>query len=228
MVTTPSATGTTPTVADSKTEKSRTQLSGDFSTFLLMLTTQLKNQDPGDPMDTNEFTSQLVQFASVEQALSTNEKLDTMIGLQQGSQINNAVNYIGKFVEANGDKGRLMDGVSAFSYYLPSKAETVEISIKDARGGAVFTGSGPAEIGRNDVVWDGTNSFTGRDMPDGTYQIAVIAKDANGNKIEAKPRTVGYVSAATLENGDTKLEIGDIKLGLDDILSVRDPSDFTQ
>ncbi|MGB1540522.1 MAG: flagellar hook assembly protein FlgD, partial [Rickettsiales bacterium] len=92
--------------ANSKANQARSKLSGDFDTFLLLLTTQLQNQDPIEPLDTNEFTAQLVQFANVEQAIDTNSNLETMISMQQGTQINNAVNYIGNFVEAKGNSGR--------------------------------------------------------------------------------------------------------------------------
>lgn len=227
-MTTSAVTNPTTPVVDSAAAEARTKLSGDFQTFLLLLTTQLKNQDPIEPMDTNEFTAQLVQFANVEQAIDTNSNLETLIQLQQGSQINNAVSYIGKFVQAEGNSGRLIDGAGAFSYDLPALASSVEITITDARGVPVFTGNGTNTVGRNDVIWDGSNSFTGQDMPNGTYKIAVVAKDANGNKIEATPYTTGFVTAASLEGGDTTLQIGDIKLTLDKIIAVRDPTSFMQ
>src|SRR3546814_13785327 len=77
-------------------------LAETFDTFLTLLTTQLQHQDPLNPMDTNEFTSQLVEFTGVEQAISTNQKLDALIGLQADRQLNDAVGYIDKLVGADG------------------------------------------------------------------------------------------------------------------------------
>lgn len=216
----------TPQVADSASAKSRTQLSGDFDTFLMLLTTQLKHQDPLEPMDSSEFTSQLVQFATVEQAIATNENLEKMLEYQQGQQINNAVSYIGRFVQAEGNSSLLRDGVATFTYELPEEAETVTVTITDEQGGVVFSGPAPKEKGKNDVLWDGTNSFNGTDMPDGTYHIAVKAKDADGQDIEATTHTTGFVTAARLEDGKVVLEIGDIELPLDKVQAVRDPMDF--
>lgn len=220
-------TNTNPGVtANSAADDARRKLSGDFDTFLVLLTTQLKNQDPIEPMDTNEFTNQLVQFASVEQAIDTNSNLEKLLELQNGTQINNAVNYIGKFVRAEGNSGRLVDGVAAFTYDLKGNATTAEITITNDLGVVVFNGAGTTNLGSNDVLWDGTSSVTGTTVPDGTYHIAVNAKNANGDKVEAKTFTTGFVTSVNLEDGETKLAIGKIELTLDKVLSVRDASDF--
>lgn len=224
-----SATNSTinPGVSDtSAADEARRKLSGDFDTFLVLLTTQLKNQDPIEPLDTNEFTQQLVQFASVEQAIDTNTNLEKMIDLQNGTQINNAVNYIGKFVRAEGNSGRLQEGVAAFTYDLPSLVSSAEITVTDDKGTVVFTGAGTTNVGLNDVLWDGSNSFNGQTMPDGTYKLAVVAKDANGEKINATTYTTGFVTSVNLADGETKLGIGKIELELDKILAVRDASSF--
>lgn len=213
---------------NSAAEKARSQLSGDFDTFLLLLTTQLKNQDPVEPLDTHEFTAQLVQFASVEQAIDTNANLEEIIDMQSGSEVSNAVNYIGKFVQATGNSGRLQEGAAAFSYHLPQAAATAEVSITTPSGQVVYTGTAPSQFGKNDVIWDGTNSFTGQDMPDGIYNVAVVAKNADGNKIEAETYTTGFVTGVSLEDGEPTLQIGDIDLSMDKVLAVRDPLDFAQ
>lgn len=213
---------------DSAAENARRKLSGDFDTFLLLLTTQLKNQDPVEPLDTHQFTSQLVQFASVEQAIDTNSNLEEMIDMQSGSEVSNAVNYIGKFVQATGNSGRLQGGVAAFSYHLPQAAATAEVSITTPAGQVVYTGTAPSEFGKNDVIWDGSNSFNGTDMPNGIYNVAVVAKDSDGNKIEAETYTTGFVTGVSLEDGKPTLQIGEIDLSMDKVLAVRDPLDFAQ
>jgi flagellar basal-body rod modification protein FlgD len=211
---------------DSAAEKARTQLSGDFDTFLLMLTTQLQNQDPTEPMDSNEFTAQLVQFATVEQSIATNENLETMISMEDNAQISTAANYVGKFVVAPGDSARLMGGVASFSYELPQDVYSAEVVITDELGQIVYKGEAPTEAGKNDVLWDGTSNIDGTTKPDGTYHISVIAKDTQLEAVEATTFTTGFVSEVNIEGGEMLLMIGDIELPIDKIISVRDPNDF--
>lgn len=224
----PSVTNVNPNVQQAASEKARTQLSGDFDTFLLLLTTQLKNQDPADPMDSSEFTAQLVQFANVEQAIATNENLEKLIDMSSNSEVANAASYIGKYVEAKGNSARLQGGVAAFSYSLPQDAFQTEIIIKDELGQIVYRGAGPTEKGKNDVLWDGTTNVdgSGTQKPDGTYTISVLAKDEQQKTIEATTYTTGFISAVDIEGGVAVYRIGDIKLSLDDIRSVRDPMDL--
>lgn len=219
---------TTNAVAMAASERARTQLSGDFNTFLLLLTTQLKHQDPADPMNTHEFTSQLVQFANVEQAIATNENLEKLIGLNSHSEISNAASYIGKYVEAKGNSSRLQNGVAAFSYELAVPAYEVQITITDSSGRIVYQGAGPTEAGKNDVLWDGTTNMdgSGDHMPDGTYHLAVVARDAREERIDVTTYTTGFISAVDIEGGVAKYRIGDITLSLNDIRSVRDPMDL--
>lgn len=220
---------TTATPQQSASDKARTQLSGDFNTFLLMLTTQLKHQDPADPMDSDEFTAQLVQFANVEQSIATNENLEKLLALHSNTDVVNAASYIGKYVEAKGDSARLQGGVAAFRYDLASAAYEVQVIIKDDKGQIVYKGAGPAEAGKNDVLWDGTTNITGNNgdkVPDGVYHISVLAKDERNESIEVTTYTTGFISAVDIENGQAIYRIGDIKLQLEDIRSVRDPMDL--
>ncbi len=213
---------------DSQADKARSQLSGDFESFMLLLTTQLKNQDPVEPLDTHEFTAQLVQFASVEQAIATNENLEEMIAADKGTEVANAASYIGKFVEAKGNEGRLKDGVATFSYNLPERAQTAEIIIRNENDSIVFKGEAPVNAGKNDVIWDGsTNTNSSGDiMEDGIYKFSIIAKDRQGESIEAETRTTGFISAVNLEDGKASYQIGNIGLSLSDIIAVRNPSEF--
>lgn len=221
-------TNTGATQAQAASEKARTQLSGDFDTFLLLLTTQLKNQDPADPMDSAEFTSQLVQFANVEQAIATNENLEKLLDMNSHSEISNAASYIGKYVEAKGDSSRLQNGVAAFSYDLDAPAFEVEIVIKNDAGRIVYKGAGPTDAGKNDVLWDGTSNVDGSGdmMPPGTYHLSVVAKDARQERVEATTYSTGFISAVDIVDGQAVYRIGDIELSLDDIRSVRDPMDL--
>lgn len=226
MTTAIDSTTPTTTPTDSKSNEARNKLSGDFDTFLQLLVTQLKNQDPLEPLDTHQFTSQLVQFASVEQAIATNENLEKMLEADRNAAISSAAGYVGKFIQAEGKSARLKDGVASFTYELTKPAYQVEVVITDDLGQIVYKGAAPTEKGKNDVLWDGTSNIDGQEKPDGTYHISVVAKDAKMEPVEVKTFTTGFVSAVDIEDGEMNLKIGEISVALDKVLLVRDPTDF--
>ncbi len=214
---------TTQATNPSKAKLDGAKLAGDFNSFLKLLTTQLQNQDPTAPLDTNQFTNQLVLFSQVEQQLQTNKNLETLITDSSASSVQQGLGYIGKAVDAAGDKGVLTGKSAVFAYSLPQDAQSVDVSILDDTGQAVFSGTGAKKAGKNLVVWDGVNSFNGANMPDGTYQIVITAKDAKEEKIDATTYTTGRVTAAELDkDGNTILNIGDTKVPLKDVVAVRD------
>lgn len=202
-------------------------LSGDFSFFLKMLTTQLQNQDPTSPMDVSQMTSQIAQYSGVEQQVETNKNLETLINANKQSQLSTAVSYIGKQVETTGNKGQLYSNADAvFSYQLPAGVSSTVVTITNSAGAAVFQGAGTKTEGTNLVTWDGTNSFTGAKEAAGDYSISVTAKDAGGQDISTQvtTRTVGnVVSVETETDGTIKLMVGDLKVNFSDVLAVRQP-----
>src|SRR3954470_24839658 len=101
---------TTSTTSSSSTGGDKDTLAGNFQTFLSLLTTQLKNQNPLDPLDTNQFTQQLVQFAGVEQQLRTNDQLATLLTLQQTAQSTQALTFVGKTAVVDGSTTLLSQG----------------------------------------------------------------------------------------------------------------------
>ena len=92
-----------PTGASAASSKSLAGFAQNFDSFLTLLTAQLKNQDPLSPLDATQFTTQLVQFTGVEQAIHQNQSLETLISLQKDTGVGSAVGYLGKTVSANGD-----------------------------------------------------------------------------------------------------------------------------
>jgi hypothetical protein len=108
-----------PTSTAAATQNAATkQLSGNFNTFLTLLTTQLKNQDPMSPMDSSQFTQQLVQFSQVEQSINTNDNLKTLISLTQGRSASDAVSYLGKTATITTGDAPLSNGNADWSYAL--------------------------------------------------------------------------------------------------------------
>ena len=196
-------------------------LAETFDTFLALLTTQLQNQDPLDPLKSEEFTQQLVAFSGVEQSINTNQKLDEMIQLQTGNQLNSAVSYIGKTVEVVSDKLLLKDGASAITYGLDGKASQTKITILDEGGNVVRTIDGETDSGRHEFVWDGLDN-NGNTVVDGVYNFTVIAVDSEDNTVNTVTAAVGVVTGIEAVDGNVTLNIGELGATLDTIFAVRE------
>lgn len=208
--------------SSSSVSAAQTQLSSDINFFLKLLTTQLQNQDPSAPLDTNQFTQQIAQYSSVQQQVNTNTNLEKLLAQGRQSGVTTAVGYIGKEIESRGNSGSVVGGQGAFSYILPQAANSVEIIISNANGQEVFRGNGNRLSGRNIVVWDGINSANGNQEPDGTYKIIVNALDGSGKPIKAETRSVGIVSGVETDaQGNTLLSAGDSTVNFNDVLAVR-------
>ncbi len=198
-----------------------TGLADTFDTFLALLTTQMRNQDPLDPMKSEEFTQQLVQFSAVEQAINTNSKLDKLLQLQNGSQLNSAVSYIGKTVEVLSDQLLLKDGSSKITYGLDGKANKTTIKIINEDGDTVRTVDANTASGRHEYVWDGRDK-NGNTAPDGVYNFTVIAVGPNDKTIDTVSAAVGVVTGIEAVDGTVTLNIGELGATLDKIFAVRE------
>ena len=197
-------------------------LAGDFNTFLRLLTTQLQEQDPLEPMKTQEFTNQLVQFAGVEQQIKSNDKLGELIALQDEGKASAAVGFLGKRVEAAGESLVLQDGNATFGIDLDSAAETATVTIADATGQPVRTLEVPTGAGRHTVAWDGTDG-NGQSVPDGVYTVSLTAVDAGNATVTGETTTIGRVTGFEQQGGEMLLNLGGVEVALDDVRAVRAP-----
>jgi flagellar basal-body rod modification protein FlgD len=224
-VNTGSLNASTTTKAKTDAEASSIQLSSDINFFLKMLTTQLKNQDPTQPLDTNQFTQQIAQYSGVQQQVTTNANLEKLLEASNRSSLTTAVGYIGKEVESEGNTGQVIGGQGAFSYMLPKAAKSAQITIKDSSGSVVFSGRGDIKAGRNLVVWDAVNSRDGVKEPDGIYTLSVEAVDISGKPIVAETRAVAIVSGVETDaKGNTMLNAGGAQVDYTKVLAIREPS----
>ena len=203
------------------TSAAASTLADTFDTFLALLTTQLKNQDPLDPMKSSEFTSQLVQFAGVEQSINTNKKLDQLVQLQTSSQLNSAVSFIGKTVEVISDLLLLKDGAAKISYGLDRKAAHTIISIVDQNGRVVRTVQGETDAGRHEFEWDGRDS-NGLQVPDGVYGFSVVATDGDEETIDTIAASFGRVTGVEVVDNAPRLNIGELGVPFDAVFAVRE------
>ena len=184
----------------------RATLAGNFDNFLKLLMTQLKNQDPTSPLDTNQFTTQLVQFASVEQQISANSNLTKLIELTQGEQVLQASSMVGKRVAVRADHMPLQNGAGQVTFTAPS-ARPVAIAILTDAGVKIRDAVIAANAGDNQFLWDG-KSNTGMKMPDGSYRVAVIGANPDGTTA-ALPFTVqGTATGISRQDNTVRLQMG--------------------
>src|SRR5262245_59225560 len=193
-------------------------ISQNFDTFLTLLTTQLKNQNPLDPLDTNQFTQQLVQFAQVEQQMSMNSQLTTLISLQKATQTTAALGFLGSTVVVDGDTAALSGGGATWSF-TADKPATANFNIKSSTGQVVYSEARTVGAGAQDFTWNG-RSTTGQTLPDGDYTLSITAKDASGNTTAIGTQVQGKVDGVDLTQTPPVLKMGKRSFSLDKIKSV--------
>ncbi len=215
---------TTATAAAGASATGRTRLAENFDTFLTLLTTQLKNQDPLSPMDSTQFTQQLVQMTGVEQQLLTNDLLEKLV-TNTGSGVSTAVSLIGKEVRAEADAAALKNKKAEWTYALDRDAADVKLEILDEKG-RVVKSVAPTDnkAGDHAFTWDGKNA-AGSDMADGTYTLRVTAKDSQGSTVTSKIFADGLVTGVEQNDGSTLITIKGAQVPWDKIVRIRQPAE---
>lgn len=209
--------------AKGSADVAKENLNAELDNFLTLLTTQLQNQDPTEPLDTNEMTAQIVQFTGVEQQVNTNKKLETLISQNSSQQVNNAVSFIGKEVTAEGDQTVLQGGKANLTFEVPAGASNVTVAVLDKFGKVVFTDSIKPEAGLNNYTWDGSSSFGSSKLADGIYNFGVAAKDSKGELLSSQTYTSEVVTSVSLKDGEPLMRLGgEIDLALSDITTVKE------
>ena len=200
----------------------RTRLAESYDTFLSLLTTQLKNQDPLSPLDSNEFTAQLVQMTGVEQQIETNELLAKLVG-NSTSGVATAVSLIGKDVRVEADVAALKNKKAEWTYELDRAAADVKLEVLDSKGRIVSSSAiADAKAGENKFTWDGKSSG-GSALADGVYSLRVTAKDGSGSVVPSKTFSEGLVTGVEQSNGATLLTINGALVPWERLVSVRQP-----
>lgn len=225
MVTSVGTTTNTTATSSTAAGTAGVSLAKNFDTFLKLLTTQLRNQDPTSPMDTKEFTNQLVQFSQVEQQINQNKNLETLIGLFEAQTTNTNVGYIGKEVVVEGNKAALAkDGEINWLTDIPAGAAVVKANIYDSTGKLVASQNLDKTAGRTTVNWDGTTDVGTISKP-GNYTLEVVAKDANGAAMTSpKTYTSGVVQSVEFEEGAQFLVVNGMRMDAADVVAVRMPT----
>lgn len=207
--------------AQSAASTAGSKLNTDFDTFLTLLTTQLKNQDPLEPLDSSEFTNQLVQFSGVEQSITTNRNLEQLLNLTFANFATDAVGYIGKEVVAESPTAILTDGTAKWDYELAGTAEKAQLFVTDAAGRLVHSSELQNVSGNQSFAWDGKDS-NGRQLSDGAYTLRVVAQDAAENEIQVTMKQSGVVTAVEFDNNTPVLTVNGSGIQMSDVITVRD------
>jgi flagellar basal-body rod modification protein FlgD len=216
---------TTKTADEQKTDVALKGLGDNFNNFLRLLTTQMQNQDPTKPMDTNEMTQQLVQFANVEQNIGTNSRLDKLLKLQQSGSASTQLAYLGRTVVYEGDEFQYTQGMTAapLGYELDTASKATRIDILDSSGRIIRSMDGETTAGTRHVVnWDFKDD-SGNAVQPGTYKINIAPKgEKTDDIIKTKTFTFGTVSGIdNSKDGEMLLSVNGKSLPWSDIESVR-------
>jgi flagellar basal-body rod modification protein FlgD len=199
-------------------DASRSRLADAEETFMKLLTTQLRNQDPLSPLDSSQFTQQLVQMTSVEQQIYGNQLLESLVG-QGGGSLTSAVGLIGRQVTAEGSITALSGGRANWAYNLPAQASDATLEVVDSTGRVVFSRAAETRPGSYTFEWDG-RSATGAQLPDGDYRLLVTAHGTNGQAMTPTTYVTGVVSAVQTVDGTTQLTIGRQRVPITSVIGV--------
>ncbi len=198
-------------------------LASNFQTFLSLLTTQLKNQDPLSPVDSNEFTAQLTQMAGVEQQLLTNDLLTGLLKAQQGDGLTGAAPYIGKDATAVWAATRFEDGEANWSYELAADTTDATLQVLDASGKVVWSGPAPEKTnGMHDFKWDGKTTGGGQVDDGGVYTLKVVAKDGAGKAVDSQVLIRGRVTGVEMYDNTPFVIIGNSIMPVSSLIALEE------
>jgi flagellar basal-body rod modification protein FlgD len=213
-----SATGTSPSKTagvTTKTASDATTIANNFETFLTLLTTQLKNQNPLEPLDTNQFTQQLTQFAQVEQQLKTNDQLASIVTMEKSAQSTLAMSFVGQTVAVDGQTTQLVNGAAKWTFSVPKPA-AAQVTITNSAGQTVYSSNYTMQTGQQVFQWDG-KSNSGQQLPDGAYKMSITAKDASGQSVAIATEVSGTVDSVDLTKSPPVLTVGGQNFTVDQV-----------
>ena len=211
----------------SQTQQQSISLAEDFTQFLTLLTTQLQNQDPLSPMDSNEFTNQLVQFSQVEQGINTNTKLDSLLNLQIGNAATSALGYIGKDIQYVSAEIALEEGTpTTIRYSLDAPASVSKINIFSEDGQLVYSVDAEKSVGAHEFDWNG-HDLLNNPLPSGTYVVRVDSLDLEENTVGTTTVVQSRVRGIEQQDGIVYALVGERAVPISSILNTVVPEEPT-
>lgn len=209
--------------SETNTGVAQKSLQETYSQFLTLLTTQLKNQDPLNPMDSKDFTNQLISLASAEQQIAQTQKMGQLLEINQATAVNMALNYIGKEVDYVGGDMQFKGSPVNIKYFLEGDAQRTKISVADENGKVVFTTDGKKTAGSHAFEWDGKDS-EGNVVPVGNYKVSIGAQNAEGKAVQTYAIVPAVVSAVETAGGQVLLIINGKQVSIGAVQAVRQPT----
>lgn len=207
--------------AASTTTATSNSISNDKEAFLKILLTQLENQNPLDPVDTTEFTNQLVAYSSLEQLMTMNEKLDALTASIGGTSSLSAFSYIGAEVDISSNASVLQDGEVEWAYTLENDAENVTLQVSDAYGTVIAS----YDAGKSSA---GTYGFTitsedlGSSVSNGApLYLSVVAKNSGGANINTATKATVTISGVETSEGNITLNAGSLSFSANNVTAMR-------
>jgi flagellar basal-body rod modification protein FlgD len=200
---------------------SQASLANNYEMFLSLLTSQMKNQDPLDPLDSTQFVDQLVSFSGVEQQIAQNQNLESLLILQSASAQTSSVSYIGRVATAETPESRLQGGVANWQYEMPETAKTSSLVVRDSSDRVVYRGTGETATGLHDFAWNGKTS-SGADAPEGVYSLEINAVDDSGGTVSAEIRASARVTGIDLSGSEVMVEMGGVNVPLSSVLALQE------
>jgi flagellar basal-body rod modification protein FlgD len=219
----PTVANTTAAPAATIAQTASKGLANNFDTFLKLLTVQMQNQDPLSPLDTNQFTQQLVSFTGVEQSIQQNKNLQTLIGEMRGQNLNSSASYIGKEVTADTDLAALGPTGARWNYTLDSDALSNKLNVTTERGDIVATFNGDTKRGAHSFAWDGRLQ-NGTKAPAGNYRLAPAAKASDQSDVTTHVQLVGRVDAVESGPNGSSLIVAGLPITQSQILRISAPA----
>lgn len=215
MTTTLTGVSTAPTVATTTT--GTTNLGQD--TFLRLLTTQLQNQDPTNPVSNEEFVAQLATFSQLEELQGISDGLDSLYLVN--TSMNNAAmtNLLGQTVVARSDTFHYDgEGTQTVHFDAAGAATDATLTVTDADGTVVWSGDiGALADGEGSYEWSGED-LDGQPLPEGDYSFTIAATDADGDSVEVTGLIVGPVDQMSFEDGSASPTVDGVPIELADIV----------
>jgi len=215
-----SAVSASSTSSTTSTTSSSNDLNSDKTAFLKLLTTQLQHQDPLDPVDTTEFTNQLISYSSLEQLMNMNGQLDDVVSALSTSNSLSASSYINSDVQVDSSASVLQGGEAEWNYVVSDDASSVTLQVTNADGKVVHSKN------LSDVT-AGTYDFTvsaddiGSAATDGAkYTLSVVATDKSGDKVTTDANAIVTVKSVQSSSEGTTLTAGDLSFSSEDVLSI--------
>lgn len=206
------------------TAASSSGLLTDYNLFLKLLTTQMTNQDPLDPMDTSEYTQQLVQYSQVEQSIQQTGKLGDILSQMLSQQMAQASSYIGREARFDSAVAGLGDGPAKWTYYVGGTPATVTATIKDAKGVTVRTVTLDPSETQGSYEWDGTRT-DGTKAAEGAYTLSISSLAADGSMLDTTINSVGVVDDVVTDGTSIMLGVNGIRLSASGLVALTMPKD---